>query len=269
VQVLVGSEASAPAERTAVFVVHGRERLAAEAAYLPPVLSERGIRHVVVLPERGEPETEVGQDVLDLLTAADVLTLSLPSAADFWPEPRAVRITLEGAFRRHGIGYRPGHYADLVAATIRLLGLFRQPTLYTFASDYHWLAIWTKVQEELLLPGRQVFLPPPREPDGLLVSPENRRLTAADRLVAAQVYRTLGEAQELFRQGEVEAPRLLGRTSAKLMRVPGYRVQYLSLVEPTTLAERDVAQPGDVLLVGGFFGAVRLEDYLVLDGRVA
>jgi pantoate--beta-alanine ligase len=263
VRVLSSSEASAVAEGR-WFWVYGRSWLRALAPHVARAAQELGISRVLVLPDGGEPDVPLEEALVTSLAEAGLEALYAPASHEFWPRECATRVVLEGSFRRHGVAYRHAHYVERATAAVRTVGLLADASWWEFGSDYHWIALWRRVQQDLALSVRHTFLPPPREEDGLLVRPENGLLARWDRQAAGLVYGTLCEAEELFRSGEVEATRLLGRTSAKLMRIPGYRVQYLSLADPDTLAEREIARPGDVLLVGGFFGSVRLEDYLVL-----
>lgn len=264
-RVFLGNDASVPADGRPTFLVYGVPWFQRWLPYLLPTLAQRSVSCLAVLPERGET-AELSEAILARLAEVGVETVYAPGAEVFWPARSFTRVTVEGPFRRHGVAYRPGYYTDRITATFRLLGMLATEEVWEFGSDYHWVAIWRRVRRDLVLRGAHHFLPPPREEDGLLVRPETADLSQGGRRALRHVYDILRDAEVLFRQGEVEATRLLGRTSARLMRVPGYRVQYLSLVDPDTLEEREVAQPGDVLLVGGFLGALRLEDYWILGG---
>jgi pantoate--beta-alanine ligase len=263
VQVLRDHRQVPTADGLRLFVVFGREWVEALGERLARALRETEADGLAVVPATGDAGA-AGPEAFDHLVGAGIHFVYAPSAAEFWPRPMLTRVQVGGAFRRHGAAFRPGHYETWATAGVRLEGLLRPVLVAEFGSDFQWMALWRTVRHDLALPGEHRFLAAPREPDGLLVHPDNRRLSGPDRVAAGQLYQVLEEARRIYQGGEVEAARLLGRTSALLMRIPGFRVQYLALVDPSTLTEKDVAEPGDVLLTGGFFGAVRLEDHLVL-----
>ena len=148
-----------------------------------------------------------------------------------------------------------------LTSVVRLIGLSRAQALYYGEQDWYKAAATRIALGDLALPTQVLIAPTLRAEDGLALGSMNARLRPEERRSAALIFQALQDAQNLFtRHGESEATRLLGRTSAALTRIPGFRLQYVHLMDPVTLAERSRAVPGDLLMAGGYFGRTRLQD---------
>ncbi|MDA8345799.1 MAG: pantoate--beta-alanine ligase [Thermaerobacter sp.] len=207
-------------------------------------LYPRDSRHDVEFAE------QVGVDVLWLARDQDVYP------PGFCTEVRMPQ--LENAL--HGVT-GPEVLRAQLTAVVRLIGLARAQAVYYGEQDWYKAAALRIALTDLAIGTVVETTPTKREADGLALRSLNERLRPEERRSASLIYGALQEAQELFsRHGEVEATRLLGRTSAALTRIPGFRLQYVHLVDPATLSERRRASPGDLLMAGGYFGRTRLDD---------
>lgn len=187
-----------------------------------------------------------------------------PPVDDIFPEGFRTEVRVAGLSDLYCGYFRPGHFAGVTTVLARLFGIVRPERAYFGQKDYQQTVIVKRMVEDLALPIGIRVVPTVREADGLAMSSRNVYLSPEERRQAPMIHKTLLEADALFRAGEVEASRLLGRTSAALSRIPGFRIQYLVLVDPTTLDERRTAREGDVLLTAGFFGSTRLIDNQIL-----
>lgn len=177
------------------------------------------------------------------------------------PQRMAVEVAMPHFEQQMSAFLRPETIRGYATQMARLLGMFRPERVYFGEIDWHWAVVTRQLMAALSLPGEAEICPTVREPDGLAVSARNVRLTPEDRRHAPEVAQSLFAAQRLFADsGESESSRLVGRTSAMLTRIPGFRLQYLRLLDPDDLMERSQARPGDILLMAGYFGATRLID---------
>lgn len=191
--------------------------------------------------------------------------LYAPRVDEVYPPGFATEVRVRGLEDLHCGHFRPGHFAGVTTVLARLFGLIRPERAYFGQKDYQQSVIVERMARDLALGIRIVTVPTVREPDGLAMSSRNVYLSAEERRRAPEIHAVLAEALKLFREGETDAARLAGRTSAALARIPGFRIQYLSLVDPKSLLERDgTAREGDVLLTAGFFGTTRLIDNEIL-----
>lgn len=188
----------------------------------------------------------------------------LPSVEEVYPPGYQTEVHVRPLEEIHEGRFRPGHLSGVATVLARLFGMIRPERAYFGQKDFQQSVLVKRLVEDLAL-GVEIFVcPTVREGDGLAMSSRNVYLSPRERAEAPRIRRTLLFADRLFREGEREASRLVGRTSAELSRIPGFRLQYLALADPLTLEEQHVAEAGDVLLMAGFFGSTRLIDNQVL-----
>lgn len=188
--------------------------------------------------------------------AAGVDVVFTPSVTDLYPAGRQVTVhagpigaILEGASR-------PGHFDGVLTVVTKLFHLI-QPDVAVFGKkDAQQLACIRRMVADLNTPVRIVGAPIAREPDGLAMSSRNRYLTQAERTSALALSQALRAAQDHPTPGEA-----LAAAREVLDGEPGLRLDYLSLVQPGTLAEVNPAHEGAaLLLVAGYVGSTRLID---------
>lgn len=209
------------------------------------------------------PRDEVRDHTVAEEAGADVFWHA--SEQDALPSSMWLRVTLPRIEQQMVSFIRPEAVQGYATQMCRLLGLIRPARVYFGEIDWHWAVVTRRLMVDLNLPGEAVILPTVREPDGLAVSARNVRLSPEERRHAPELAQSLFTGRELFRQkGESDSARLVGRTSAMITRVSGFRLQYLRLLDPDDLSERSQARPGDILLMAGYFGATRLIDCIEL-----
>ena len=113
------------------------------------------------------------------------------------------------------------------------------------------------------LPVRIVTVPTVREPDGLALSSRNAYLDPSQRTVAAAIHRALLAARERFQAGESDPSALEAAARRVLETAPALSIQYVCVVDETTLSPPPHVQPGNVLAVAVKLGSTRLIDNVV------
>jgi pantoate ligase / CMP/dCMP kinase len=97
------------------------------------------------------------------------------------------------------------------------------------------------------------------------MSSRNRRLSAGERRAAPALQRALQRARAAFQGGERRAAALLDQVRAELEGSPPLRLQYVEVVDPSSLAPVDPVGRGAVLALAAFAGTTRLIDNLTLE----
>ena len=201
------------------------------------------------------------------LAAAGCDLLWLPAVATMYPygveatvQVRVPSITevLEGA-------HRPGHFDGVATVVARLLNQV-QPDVAVFGrKDYQQLAVIRYLVRDLAFPVDLVAAETRREADGLAMSSRNQYLSAEERMLAAEIHRTL----ESMRAATVAGtPRSAVEADARRrLEAGGFDVDYavvrrLDLTEPVD----GEAQPR-VALIAARLGRTRLIDNLEFDPR--
>ena len=148
----------------------------------------------------------------------------------------------------------------------KLFNLIR-PTLALFGQkDYQQLAVIRRMARDLDLDAwmEVVGMPTVREADGLALSSRNAYLSPDERQRALCLKRGLDAAAARFAAGEREGGALVAAARAEVERGAD-RVDYVELVDASTLAPVERIAGPVCLLVAAFVGKTRLIDNRVLE----
>ncbi|MEI7775269.1 MAG: pantoate--beta-alanine ligase, partial [Verrucomicrobiota bacterium] len=103
-----------------------------------------------------------------------------------------------------------------------------------------------------------------REPDGLALSSRNAYLTPEERSEAPRIHAALVAAQADVARGESSAQRLRRTLERRLAAISGGRVDYVAVVDGSTLQPVSKVTTGCVAAVAVWFGKTRLIDNVLL-----
>src|SRR6476646_910378 len=123
--------------------------------------------------------------------------------------------------------------------------------------DYQQLAIVRRMVADLDMGIEIVGVPTVREPDGLAMSSRNAYLSPAERARALSLSRALFAARDAVAGGAREGDAIVARARAAL---DVDRVDYVELVDATSLAPIVRIDGPAVLAVAAFIGRTRLID---------
>ncbi len=165
---------------------------------------------------------------------------------------------------------RVGHFVGVATIVTKLLNIVRPQRLYLGQKDAQQLAIIQKLVSDLCLPVEVVACPTVREPNGLACSSRNVYLTPAERQIASHIYRGLQKAQGLFQKGVYDRPSLLAAVEQEVSAYPEIQVEYIDLVDSSTLEPLQEISLGTsaLLAIAAFIGKARLIDNVVLHRRL-
>ncbi len=158
---------------------------------------------------------------------------------------------------------RPGHFRGVATVVAKLLNLTRPHVAIFGEKDYQQLAVLRAMARELAFGVEIAGMPIVRDADGLALSSRNAYLSAADRPRARSLSGALFEARDAAAGGERDAEALRRRARERIAAA-GARVDYVEIVDATTLAPLPRAAPGSVMLVAAFVGTTRLIDNVTL-----
>ncbi len=197
---------------------------------------------------------EVGVDAVYAPTAA----VMYPPGYQTHVEPGVLAGRLEGPMR-------PGHFRGVATVVLKLFAA-TQPDVAVFGQkDYQQLAIVRQMVADLDLGVEVIGAPIVREHDGLALSSRNVRLTPHDRAGAVVISRALSRCQSAWSAGEHRATDLVQMAREIIESSPSAKLEYVEIVDPTTLESIDDATDGGVILVAAWFGDVRLIDNQILE----
>jgi pantoate--beta-alanine ligase len=159
---------------------------------------------------------------------------------------------------------RPGHFGGVLTVVLKLLNLTQPKRAYFGQKDFQQVVLVRQLVRDLGLPVRIVVVPTVREPDGLAMSSRNAYLDPTQRRVAPIVRQAVTEAARAFAEGETGPAELERLTQAMLASVQELAIDYVAVVDDTTLSRPLRAAPGSVLVVAVKLGSTRLIDNVVL-----
>jgi len=177
--------------------------------------------------------------------------------ASVWVDEESLSGVLCGALRK-------GHFRGVCTVVAKLFNLV-QPDLAAFGEkDAQQLRIIERMVRDLNFPVKIIRGPIIRESDGLAMSSRNKYLSERQRGEALCLRRSLGQAMELFGQGE-RAAKMLRQAMADLIEsVSGTEIDYIEIVDDGSLVAVDEIK-GDVLVaLAVIIGTTRLIDNTVL-----
>jgi pantoate--beta-alanine ligase len=186
---------------------------------------------------------------------ADLVFAPAPDVV--YPDEPLVRVSagpmgdvLEGATR-------PGHFDGVLTVVAKLLHLTRPDVALFGQKDAQQLALIRRMVRDLDFGVEIVAVPTVREPDGLALSSRNAYLSPAEREAALVISRALRTAESVAPQG----PRaVLDAARATLDGETAFRLDYVALVDPDTLAPLDRSSERALLAIAGWSGSTRLID---------
>ncbi len=158
---------------------------------------------------------------------------------------------------------RPGHFRGVATVVAKLLNLTRPQVAIFGEKDFQQLAVIRAMVRDLALGVEIAGMPIVRDADGLALSSRNAYLSAGDRTRALSLSRALFEARDAAAAGERDAEALRRRARERIAAA-GARVDYVDIVDATTLAPVARAAPGAQMLVAAFVGTTRLIDNVTL-----
>ena len=203
-------------------------------------------------------------DDVEACRAARVDVVYAPTAAAMYPagfqthvEPGALAESLEGAGR-------PGHFRGVTTVVSKLFGAI-QPDVAVFGrKDFQQLAIIRRMVTDLDMDIEILEVPTVRDPDGLAISSRNQRLSADDRQAAVCVSQALQMVADAVAGGDHDAARLIALGTARIADEPRARLEYLQIVDSSTLLPISDIEGDATALAAVWFGDVRLIDNIAL-----
>ena len=182
-----------------------------------------------------------------------------PDVEAIYPPGFATRVAVGNLSERWEGASRPGHFQGVATVVTILLNLVRPARSYFGEKDYQQLQIVRRLHHDLALPGVIVGCPTVRDRDGLALSSRNVQLSREDRVRALALPHAIESVVEAAASGETDARRL-EEVALTALAVPGVTVDYLALVDGSSLEPLPRLRAGARLLIAADVGGTRLID---------
>jgi pantoate--beta-alanine ligase len=159
---------------------------------------------------------------------------------------------------------RPGHFRGVATVVAGLLIAAEPDRAYFGQKDAAQVAVLRRLVADLRFGVEIVVHPIVRDADGLALSSRNAYLSPAERAQALILSRAVRHVESLVAQGERHAHMLIASAHGVFASEPEIRIDYLALVDWSTLEPVATAVPGTLFAVAAYVGATRLIDNSVL-----
>ena len=189
--------------------------------------------------------------------------LWIPSVEEIYPEGFSTSIHVGGLSDRWEGEARPGHF-DGVATVVAKLLLAVRPEIAVFGEkDFQQLAVIRRMVADLDLPVEIAAVPTVREADGLALSSRNAYLSEEERARAVALPKALADARTAILSA-APVGQALRKAKQALVDAGFLRIDYLALVDASTLEPLDAPAGEMRLLVAAVIGTTRLIDNLAI-----
>jgi pantoate--beta-alanine ligase len=196
----------------------------------------------------------------DLAEQEGVDVLFVPDSSEMYGTGFQTRIKVDQLSAPLCGRQRPGHFDGVTTVVAKLFNIVRPHCAVFGEKDFQQLAVIRRMVDDLNFDVRILGHPIVREPDGLAMSSRNSYLSPGDRESALCLYKSLQIAQQMVSEGEVDVDRLLAEVSALLQSYPDVTVDYISVVDQTSLEEKKSVDASALMAMAVRIGGTRLID---------
>ena len=200
----------------------------------------------------------------ELLEKEAVDILFAPTPEEMYPAGAVTYVTVEGLSEKLCGKSRPGHFRGVTTVVAKLFNILEPDMAFFGQKDAAQATIIRRMVQDLNLPVEIVVCPIVRERDGLAMSSRNAYLNPQERKSALALNRALSEVKSRFDQGERNAEHLITVGKKMLLREPAVRLDYLEIVDTSTLDRIEELSSSALVAVAAFVGNTRLIDNILL-----
>lgn len=201
-----------------------------------------------------------------LLEAEKVDFLFYPPVEEMYPPGATTWVYVEGLSERLDGRTRPGHFRGVTTVVSKLFHAVEPDVAYFGQKDAAQAAILRRMARDLDFDVEIVVCPIVRETDGLALSSRNVYLSPEERKRATVLYRALSRIQFLADKGERRAAELVRAGKGVVAEEPEVRLDYLEVVDGSTLEPVEDVSGGALVAIAAYVGATRLIDNITLFG---
>ncbi len=188
-----------------------------------------------------------------------------PSVEELYPDGALTIVEVEGLSDRLDGKSRPGHFRGVATVVAKLLVAAEPDRAFFGQKDGAQVAVLRRMVADMRFGTEVLVCPIVREADGLALSSRNIYLNAAERAQALTLSRSIRRVEELVANGERDASVLLASARAIFAAEPSVRIDYIELVDWTTLRSIESASAGSLFAVAAYVGTTRLIDNTVFN----
>ena len=183
-----------------------------------------------------------------------------PDVDEMYPKEAKTTVSVGSLTEPMEGQFRPGHFDGVALVCAKLFAIVGPCTAYFGSKDAQQLRVVAQMVRDLALPVEIVGCPTVRDADGMALSSRNKYLGPEDRERSLSLSRALRRIEELVHDGEHDVAKLHAAGLAILENAGLDAIDYLEVVDSTTLEAVDRVERS-VLVCGAVrVGTTRLID---------
>ncbi|MDI6873105.1 pantoate--beta-alanine ligase [Candidatus Solincola sp.] len=202
---------------------------------------------------------------VEIARQAGVDCIFHPRVEDMYPQPYLTFVEVEGITEGLCGASRPGHFRGVATVVTKLFHIIPAHRAYFGLKDAQQVRVIQKMVEDLNFDIQIVVCPTVREDDGLAMSSRNVYLRPEERRAATALYRSLRRAEDMVREGEREARKVLSAVREILESEPLVEPEYVEAVDWEGLRPVERLQGKVLIALAARVGKARLIDNVLLD----
>ena len=226
---------------------------------------------IFVNPTQFEPNEDLDEYPRDLeadsrlCAAAGVELIFAPDVRQMYPSRNITWVNVEELTAELCGRNRPGHFRGVTTVCNKLFNIVRPDVAFFGQKDAQQAIVIKRMVADTNLPLEIEICPTVREKDGLATSSRNKYLDEQQRKDALLLYKALTRARQLVRQGARDSRQIIAAMNEILQSAPNVAVEYVSIVDPETLAQLETITERALIAVAAKVQTTRLIDNIIVD----
>lgn len=200
----------------------------------------------------------------ELARDAGVDVIFYPSLKDMYPEGYATYVAVDKLIDTLCGESRPGHFKGVTTVVTKLFNIVKPDVAYFGQKDMQQALIVKKMVADLNMDVDVKIMPIVREKDGLAMSSRNKYLSETERKDAAVLYQSLKLAENMVRQGERDARKILKAMEEMIRQKQPSKIDYIRAVDTRQLKDVKTVSGEIMIALAVFFGHTRLIDNTII-----
>jgi len=187
-----------------------------------------------------------------------------PTVEELYPTGSSTFVDVEELSNRLDGLSRPGHFRGVATVVSKLLIAAEPDRAFFGQKDAAQVSVLRRMVTDFRIGTEIVVCPIVRESDGLALSSRNAYLSPAERKQALVLSRAIRKVESLYSIGERDSAKLIAAARDTFATEPAVRIDYVELVDWSTLLPLETAAPGALFAVAAYVGNTRLIDNTIL-----
>lgn len=160
---------------------------------------------------------------------------------------------------------RPIHFRGVCTVVSKLFNIVTPDKAFFGQKDAQQLAVIRRMVKDLNMDLEIVGCPIIREEDGLAKSSRNTYLNEEERQAALILSKTIFLGQQLVKDGETDAARLISAMKDNISKEPMAKIDYVDVVSMDTIEKIDKLEGTVLVAMAVFIGKTRLIDNFIVE----